>query len=69
MNFAKPTVPIAIRKINLNEKSWNESELENNLLIAPPLKESNNHADITLSVVHLIGWPSFPGKFQVEYQA
>ena len=35
MNFAKPTVPIAIRKINLNEKSWNESELENNLLIAP----------------------------------
>ena len=44
MNFAEQTVPIAIQKMNLNEKSWNESELENNLLIAPLLKESNNHS-------------------------
>ena len=63
MNVAKLTVLIANHKMDLIEKSWNEctlSELQNNLLIAPPLKESNNHADITLSV-HLIG-PHFSGQ-------
>ena len=63
MSFAKLTVLIVNHQMDLNEKSWNEcslSELQNNLLIAPPLKESNNHADITLSV-HLIG-PHFSGQ-------
>ena len=44
VNFAEQTVPIAIHKMNLNEKSRNESELENNLLIAPLLKEYNNYS-------------------------
>ena len=50
ISFAKQTVLIAIHKMDLYEKSWNEcnlSELQNNLLIATPLKEYNNRAGIT----------------------